>query len=98
MSSFDLTKKAKEDLRKIAKYTELNWGKIKRNLYIKQFDDSFHLLAETPLIGIECDNIQADYKKFPQGSHILFYKIITKDKINVIRILHKRMDVKSIFS
>jgi len=98
MSPFDLTTKAKEDLRKNAKYTELNWGKIKRNLHIKQFDDSFHLLAETPLIDTECDKVQADYKKLPQGSHIIFYKVVTKSKIKIIRILHKRMDVKSIFS
>jgi toxin ParE1/3/4 len=32
------------------------------------------------------------YRKFPEGSHIIFYKPGTTSVIEVIRILHKSMD------
>ena len=35
MKALELTKKAKEDLKSIARYTENRWGIEQRNLYIK---------------------------------------------------------------
>ena len=93
MQTFTLSNKAKNDLRDIARYTEKKWGRTQRNLYLKQFDDVFRLLAQAPLSGHACDYIKVGYRKFPQGSHLLFYKI-TKNKIEIMRILHKNMDVK----
>jgi toxin ParE1/3/4 len=94
MKPFVLTNAAKSDLKKVAKYTQEKWGKNQRNFYIKQFDDTFHMLADTPLAGRSCDNIRASYKKFPIGSHIIFYIEAESSKIKIIRILHKRMDVE----
>jgi toxin ParE1/3/4 len=95
--TFDLTNAAKADLRNIALFTQKEWGRGQRNVYVKQFDDAFHMLAETPLVGKTCDNIKAGYKKFPIGSHIIFYKENSQSSIIVVRILHKRMDVELSF-
>jgi toxin ParE1/3/4 len=92
MSSFKLTVKAKQDLRKIAIHTEKRWGKKQRNIYIKQFDDIFHILASSPQTGKTCDYIKEGYRKFPQSSHIVFYRIINDELIEIVRILHKKMD------
>ncbi len=97
MTPFELTRKAKQDLRKIAIYTENRWGREQRYLYAKQFDDAFHFLAENLSVGKKCEHIKPGYKKFPQGSHIIFYREGTKSKIIIIRILHKNMDVESRF-
>jgi toxin ParE1/3/4 len=98
MSTFTLTKRAIIDLRDIAIFTEHRWGQKQRNIYIKQFDDTFHALSDTPEIGKNCGHIKPHYQKFPQGSHIIFYRATTKNNIQVIRILHKSMDVASKFS
>jgi len=97
MNIFHLTKKAKEDLRSIALYTQNRWGREQRNLYIKQFDESFILLSNAPQLGKACDDIKAKYRKFPQGSHIIFYKEADVSEMLVIRILHKNMDIDSKF-
>ncbi|MDQ6958892.1 MAG: type II toxin-antitoxin system RelE/ParE family toxin [Mariprofundaceae bacterium] len=97
MKAFELTKEAKEDLRKIARFTEKRWGRDQRFLYIKQFDDVFHVLAKTPSVGKKCEYIKKGYRKFPQSSHIIFYHENENSKIVVIRILHKNMDVESKF-
>ncbi len=98
MKAFKLTGKAKQDLKKIALFTERRWGRNQRYRYIKQFDDAFHLLAEDPMLGKPCDHIQEGVRKFPQGSHIIFYHKETDGKIIIIRILHKNMDIESRFS
>ena len=97
MSTFTLTKRAKSDLRDIAKFTEHRWGRKQRNIYIKQFDDTFHALSETPEMGRNCDHIKPHYQKFPQGSHIIFYRATSINNIQVIRILNKNMDIASKF-
>jgi toxin ParE1/3/4 len=95
MKLIALTNKAKADLHSIAIFTQERWGVKQRNLYIKQLDDAFHMLARSPELGKSCDDIMPGYRKFPQGSHIVFYKDGSTNKIEVIRILHKSMDVET---
>ena len=97
MTTFSLTRRAKADLKSIAKFTEKRWGREQRLIYIKQFDDTFHVLSDTPEIGNNCNYIKESYQKFPQGSHIIYYRITSQKIIQIIRILHKNMDVLSKF-
>ena len=94
MNAFELSAKAKFDLKNIARYTQKRWGRVKRNIYIKQLDDCFHLLADKPSIGIDMSFIKQGYMKFPQSSHLIIYKRTTETKITIVRILHHKMDVK----
>ena len=95
MSTFTLTHRAKSDLKSIAKFTENRWGRAQRNIYIKQFDEAFHMLADAPSMGKNCDFIKVGYHKFPQGSHVIFYKSVPNGALEIIRILHKNMDIAS---
>ena len=92
MELFQLSKAAKNDLRSIAVFTEHRWGKTQRNLYLKRLDEAFSLLGQNPDTGLACDYIREGYRKFPQGSHIVFYKRVTSARILIVRILHKSMD------
>lgn len=96
MKPFQLSSKAKADLKDIAFFTQRRWGQKQRNIYIKQFNDSFWLLADNPDIGKTCDAIRPGYRKFPLGSHVIFYKQTDCQHIQIIRILHKSMDVTPI--
>lgn len=44
-----------------------------------------------PSLGRECAEVRPGYRKYPSGSHALFYRL-TDDGIDVVRILHERMD------
>ncbi|MCW8108986.1 type II toxin-antitoxin system RelE/ParE family toxin [Alteromonas ponticola] len=94
---FHLSKKAKSDLIKIARYTQLNWGREQRNDYLKLLDSVFHQIAEEPELGYACDYIRQGYRKRPQGSHVIYYKEFGKEEVIIIRILHKSMDVHRAF-
>jgi toxin ParE1/3/4 len=93
MGTFSLTEAAKADLKSIAAYTQRRWGKEQRRIYAKQFDDAFHMLADTLEAGIACDLIKFGYRKFPIGSHVIFYHPLSEIEIAIVRILHKRMDL-----
>jgi toxin ParE1/3/4 len=93
MGTFSLTEAAKADLKSIAAYTQHRWGKEQRRIYAKQFDDAFYMLADTLEAGIACDVIKVGYLKFPIGSHVIFYHSVSETEIEIVRILHKRMDV-----
>jgi len=92
--AFTLTEKAKADLKSIAAYTQRKWGKEQRKIYALQFDDAFHMLSNAPDVGNTCDYIKPEYRKFPIGSHLIFYRRESQTKIEIVRILHKHMDVK----
>ncbi len=96
MRLFSLTRKARADLKSIAAYTQRKWGKEQRRIYTRQFDDTFKMLSETPSAGNKCDFIKQGYRKFPVTSHMVFYHSKNLDEIEIVRILHKRMDAKSV--
>jgi toxin ParE1/3/4 len=98
MPSFKVSRKAQADLIAIGRYTNKQWGVSQRNHYLRQLDDSFNQLAENPEPGTSCDFILKGYRKFPQGSHLIFYKQNSKNSIVIIRVLHQNMDVKSIIT
>ena len=95
MNRFLLSSKAKSDLIKIAKYTQLTWDKSQRNDYLKILDNTFQFLADEPELGINCDYIREGYNKYPQASHVIYYKEHKVNQILIVRILHKSMDVNS---
>ena len=95
MSKFSLSTKAKSDLINIARYTQLNWGTIQRNDYLKVLDSTFQFLANKPELGVSCDYIREGYKKHPQSSHVIYYKHHKVNQILIVRILHKSRDINS---
>ncbi|MCG2635379.1 MAG: type II toxin-antitoxin system RelE/ParE family toxin [Gammaproteobacteria bacterium] len=93
MTLFKLSARAKSDLKNIARQTQKQWGRQQRNVYLKQFDVVFAMLAQSPEIGKEIDFVRAGYRKFPQASHVIFYRLGSESRVEIIRILHKSMDV-----
>jgi toxin ParE1/3/4 len=91
--NFQLTTKAKEDLKNIAIYTQEVWGIKQRDIYLRQIDDIFHLVAKDFDKGKNCDYIKSGYRKYSAGSHIIFYRQLGKKEIQIVRILHSSMDI-----
>lgn len=97
MSGFFLTTKAKDDLTAIGHYTQSTWGREQRNCYLSLLDAAFQNLAVHPFIGIDCSVIRPGYRKQAVGKHIVFYRQIETGEIEIVRVLHERMDVEQHF-
>ena len=95
MKQFDLTVSAKADLMAIARYTQGRWGVKQRNAYLKEIDQVFRELASSPLMGKACNDVRSGYRKFPHGSHVIFYKRVSEELLLIVRVLHAAMDVDS---
>ncbi len=93
MGTFRLSAEAMEDLKAIGRYTQQKWGREQRNKYLSRIDASFRLIAQEPQIGMACDYIRHGYRKYHVGRHLVFYRQGTAC-IEIIRILHDRMDVE----
>jgi toxin ParE1/3/4 len=44
-----------------------------------------------PSLGRACDDIRPGYRRYAEGSHIIFYREVRSD-IEIVRVLHGRMD------
>lgn len=95
MPHFRLTKKAIEDFKEIGRYTQREWGRAQRNLYLSKLDACFHMIAHEPGIGKPCDDIRPGYRKYHHGRHLVFYKQGISGSVDIVRILHDQMDVES---
>lgn len=95
MKAFVLTNRAKFDLKEIGRYTQKTWGRDQRNHYLRMLDIYFQQLAANPLIGNDCSEIRPGYLKFNAGSHVIFYRQKFDDLIEIVRILHGRMDIEA---
>ena len=95
MPTFKVARKAYSDLVAIGRFTEKEWGKAQRITYLKQIDECFLQIARNPEIGTSCDFIRTGYRKFPQASHLIFYRQDAVGVIEIIRVLHRSMDVES---
>ncbi len=94
MPGFHLTQAAKTDLKDIGRYTQNKWGRAQRDKYLAMLDGCFQDLADEPLKGRDCSDIRDGYRKYSAGRHVIFYHQIPIDTIEIVRILHDRMDVE----
>lgn len=94
MTSCVLTNKAVEDLSKIWDYTYETWSENQANRYYNLLLDSFHKLSQTPNLGKRYENITNGLLGYITGRHIFFYREMEASKIEIVRILHGRMDLK----
>lgn len=93
MPNFSLTRQALLDLREIGRYTQQQWGRERRRQYLALLDRCFHTLCENPSQGQRCDEIRVGYRKFPSGRHVIFFRESTGGGIEIVRVLHERMDM-----
>jgi toxin ParE1/3/4 len=86
-----LSPRAQADLDNIWDYSAKRWGKEQAEAYTREIWQRIEKVAARPATGQECSDIRVGYYKISCGSHFLFYRIVG-DGIDVVRILHERMD------
>ncbi len=95
MAEFYLTKKAVEDLNKIWNYTFNKWSEEQADKYYRMLLDNCKDIAEDPSLGKNYDGIETNLFGLKTNRHIIFYRKIERNIIEITRILHGRMDLKN---
>lgn len=84
---------AQADLEQIWDYTHGRWGADQAEEYLRELQHALERAAANPLIGRACDEIRPGYRKLAAGSRTLYYRLRAEGVVDVVRILHQRMDV-----
>jgi len=89
---YKISRKAASDLEAIWLYTFENWSVEQADRYYNLIIDEIKYLANNPKVGKDYGHVRAGYFRSTVKSHFIFYKI-SQDTLEVIRILHQRMDI-----
>lgn len=94
MSRYLLSPAARHDLNEIWDYTARRWSTDQAERYIRSIADACAALATGEREGRAINDVRPGYLNYPVGSHVIYYR---RDGgiIEVIRILHQRMDVSA---
>lgn len=95
MAKFFLTNKAVDDLTDIWYYTIETWSENQAEKYYLLLMHSCQELAEKPTLGKSYDIVEKNVFGYKTGQHIIFYRIVSENEIEIARILHGMMDLKS---
>lgn len=94
MADYFLTNKAVEDLSDIWEYTCEVWSENQADKYYYSLLEYCQLLANNPGLGKIYEEVTKDILGCKANLHIIFYRKL-ESKIEIVRILHSRMDLKS---
>ena len=86
--AYTLRLRAQGDLESIWQYSFETWGMAQADLYLRSLVARFEWLAENPLLGKPRDDIKSGYRYFPEGQHLVFYKM-AKQQIDIIGVVHQ---------
>jgi len=94
MAKYELTNKAVEDLSKIWDYTFEVWSEKQADKYYEMLISSCQEIADNQNLGKNYDGITQNLLGIKTNRHIIFYRTITENYVEITRILHERMDLR----
>ena len=95
MAKFKLTNKAVDDLSQIWNYTFDKWAENQADKYYRMLLENCQEVACNPDLGKNYSGVVENILGFKAGRHIIFYRRIEDNEIEITRILHEQMDLKN---
>lgn len=93
MAQYILSECAKKDLLNIWDYTVEEWSKEQAVKYYNDLLDTCEEIAKHPdLMGRSYGNVRPGIHGALSGRHVIFFRVLSKEKIRIVRVLHGRMD------
>jgi toxin ParE1/3/4 len=89
-----ISKEAIADLDEIWHYTVETWSVDQANRYYDLILQEIEYICKAPNSGKPLDDIRKGYRVSKVKSHLVFYRIANQT-IEIIRILHRQMDVEN---
>ena len=94
MAKYFLTNKAVEDLSSIWNYTKHKWTEKQADKYYYFLLEMCSDVANNPGLGKEYDQITRGLLGIRANRHVIFFRNLSKNEIEITRILHGKMDLK----
>jgi toxin ParE1/3/4 len=93
MSEYDVSERARRQLRSVIEYSYQKFGRYQADAYLAGFKKSFELLAEFPRMGRAADELRPGLRRYRHQSHYILY---TSDDGQVLirAIIHVRQNLR----
>ena len=95
MSQYIISEKALEDINNIWIYTAENSSVEQANRYYNLIIDEIEYIVDNLDMARDFGNIRKSYKYSKVKSHLIFFKKDKANEIEIVRILHERMDIEN---
>ncbi len=95
MAKVIFKQEAIDDLNDIWEYTFEKWSENQADKYYATIKFACKEIGVNPDLGKVYADISRNLLGLKSGKHIIFYHLISENEIEVIRILHERMDLKN---
>lgn len=95
MAKVILRQEAIDDLNNIWFYTFEKWSEQQADKYYSTLEFACKQIGVNPGLGKEYDGVHNNLLGLRTGKHIIFYQVISEKEIEIIRVLHERMDLKN---
>ena len=87
-----LSPKAKVDLSQVWDYTYAEWGTEQAEKYIREIWAAIEEQSSDLTKSVDISDVRKGYRKVRSGSHVIFFKATKGGKLDVVRILHQKID------
>jgi toxin ParE1/3/4 len=93
--TYVISKKAVTDIEDIWLYTFRKWSLEQADRYYNLIFDEIEYICKNADAGKSMEHTRKEYRVSKVKSHLIFYRISTENKIEVIRVLHERMYIEN---
>lgn len=94
MPAYTISEKALDDINKIWIYTAENWSIEQADRYYNLIFDEIEFIVENFEMARDFGNVRKAYRFSKVKSHLVFFRETKNKGIEVVRVLHERMDIE----
>ena len=94
INKYRISEQAIKDLNGIWTYTFHNWSKIQADRYYDLIIGEIEFIADNFMVGKSAQQTRKNYRYSKIKSHLIFYRKEEDEIVEIVRILHQRMDIK----
>ena len=95
MAEYILSEEAKNDINNIWIYTAEVWSIEQADRYYNLIVDEIEFIAENYELSKDYNHIRVNYRYSKVNSHFIFFRKADNMEMEVVRILHEKMDLKN---
>ncbi|PJJ07558.1 toxin ParE1/3/4 [Flavobacterium sp. 1] len=95
MPKYIISEKALEDINNIWIYTAENWSVEQADRYYNLIIDEIEYIVDNLDMAHDFGKVRKSYRYSKVKSHLIFFKKDKTNEIEVVRVLHERMDIEN---
>jgi toxin ParE1/3/4 len=95
MKPYRISAEAIRDLENIWLYTRENWSVMQADRYYNLIIDEIKYVSKNFESGRSMEHIKLGYRVTKVKSHLIFYRKLDEEIVEIVRVLHQNMDIEN---